>query len=389
MGAAGSSSSRLQHAPPGSGDASCGDAIEPPWPLPPVCQDEIWLKADLSTLVGARNELAGKGGVNLLRACGERRDGGNARDNQAARSSQLSPGDDGHGDEEDDWLDASVCLSMASLRPEEMALLLARVKKKLLSNLRDLCHEDDVFCGAVTKRIHALQCVHAAMTRRRCAQLNRRAVDSVIRQPSAVTLGEKDAGVAGEAPSCPSEDNLLGLRLFFSLLNFVRDPECGQEQLGDFLQQIAPVLSSLPPLCLAGDILTLPEDGPDKQPSQQVPAPGVVHSLREFLVTLALREAADNAPLQIERKRCDRVDLAAEMCDSSPPGLALSAIISLVGARGRASDLLVLVKVLLSAGYRRLDYAVAVSLNDGEPCSIADTSGMREEHVLTECSAKR
>lgn len=383
MGATGSSSSRLQPAPQEDEDT----AVEPPWLLPPACQDDIWLKVDLSMLVGTGAGLAGNGGGGFGHAFSERRRGGNVGESQPPRPSQLDPSSEEYGDEEDDWLAASLCLSMSSLQSEEMELLVERVKKKMLRNLSCLCSQEDVFCRAVTQRLHVLQCVHAAMGRQRCAQFQRSRGHPTEPQ-SSVAAREKneDASEKASGPSsAASGDDLLGLQLFFSLLEFVRDPECGQEQLADFLHQIAPVLTRLPPLCLADRHSGSPHTS--KHPTRTLaPGVGVVNSLRGFLATLVLSGKADEEFPHVEGESgyCS----GRETGTSEQREVALSAMIGLVAARSRASDLLVLVKVLLSTPFRKLD-VVEVSQDEDKVNGLPGATGLREGHVVTECSAKR
>lgn len=389
MGAAGSSSFRLHSAPRESTTAGFGDDDNPSWSLPSACHDNIWLKFDLSMVVGSGAGLAGKGGGDFGQALGERRKDGNVRDNQAAWPSQPSQKSSGDVDEEDDWLEASLCLSMSALRREEVTLLVARAKNKLLRTLSCLCSQDDAFCDAVTQRMQVLHCVHAAMSRQRRAQLKNDGGGSVAQHKSSV-VRESDEGVAGVVKSsCPtSGDDLLGLQLFFSLLDFVRDPECGREQLADFLQQIAPVLSSLPPLCLADSCSDLSDDMHRTQPTRRTPAPGVVHSLREFLVTLALEDSVESRFHQEGDEPGNDFCRHSKAPQSGHQEVALSAMISLVGARGRASDLLLLVKVLLSARCQKLDEA-AVFRDTYDINIISEATGSRGEHMVAECSAKR
>lgn len=392
MGATISTSSRLQPAAPDGRRASCADAIESLWPLPPACQDDIWLNIDLPTVLGARTAIpGGKDVAGVGRASGERHvDGNNARENHTTRTPQASSGSLGCGDDEDDWLEAALCLSMSSLERKEMELLVGRVKTKLLRTLSSLCYHHDSFCESVTQRIHTLRCVDAAMTRQRSAQVKRKRVET-LKVSSDVVTSQSGAVVVtgGGGGFCEaSSDDLLGLQLFFSLLDFVQDPECGQEQLDDFLQQIVPVLSKLPPLCLAGDHMRVTDDScGNTQPAQRRLAPGVVHSLRGCLVAVALAESGSNGPCQRGADQTDRNHQHVAEYSSRRQQVALSALVSLVAARGRASDLLVLVRALLHMSPRKPRVAVSQSESDIE-CAPAAT-GVREDHILAECSAKR
>lgn len=392
MGAASSSGVRVQPGAPESDSARCGGstAVEPTAVLPPASEDYNWLKVGLSTLVGTADELAGKGVGDFGRALTERRDSSNVRDNQGGtRPSQANASLVGNCGEEDEWLEASLCLSVASLSREEMALVVARVRQKLFKTLSSLCSQDDAFCEAVAQRIRVMQCVHAAMSRqRRMQQLDTNDGETNI-QPNTIPVArESTAGLSEDSSSSceASGDQLLGLQLFFSLLEFVRDPDCSQEQLTDFLQQIAPVLSNLPPLCLARRYSDPPDDVRGNQAMPWGPAPCVVDSLRRFLATLALEDKAD---VSLPRKRDERSTV--DTYPSSDPGrrgVALSAMISLVAARGRAGDILLLVKVLISARHRPLN-SVEDLQGDDEANSIPGETGFREEHVLADCSAKR
>lgn len=383
MGAAGSNSLRLQPVPLESGDVSYGGAVEPPWSLPPAGQ------VDLSMLVGVGGGLTGSGGGNFGRACRERGDG-NVREKHTARLSHLDSSSAGDDDEEGDWLETSLCLSLSSLRREEIVLLIARAKEKLFSSLSCLCYQDDAFCEAVAQRIQTMQSVHAAMTRRRCEKLERESADTIRRQ-HCVVAPEKDGRVAGDGgPSCAAYgDDVLGLQLFFSLLDFVRDPECGQQQIADFLKQISPVVSSLPPLCLACVYSGSTGNALDQPPTRRTAASSVVQSLLEFLATLALSERAGNDSPRIESEWNSGIFKPTEASDSGQRGVALSAMISLVAARGRASDLLLLVKVLFSAGCRKRDRDDKGLQDEEGQNNVQGAMGSRKEHVMAEFSAKR
>ena len=385
MGAASSAGLRVQAGPPEGDSTRCGGTVEPTALLPPACEDHNWLEVGLSTLVGTGDELAGKGAGDFGRACTERRDSSNVRDNQAVRSTQVGAVSVGSCDEEDEWLEASLCLSVSSLNREETALVVARVRKKLFKTLSCLCSQDDAFCEVVAQRIHVMQCVHAAMSRQRCMQLKTDDREAST-QPNAMVAREGMAGFSEDNPSscAASGDQLLGLQLFFSLLEFVRDPECSQEQLTDFLQQIAPVLSSLPPLCSAGRSVS-PAGVRSNQLMPRTPAPCVVDSLRRFLATLALADKADdNFPRKGDKRSFD----TRPSSDCGRRGVALSAMISLVAARGRASDVLLLVKVLISARHRPGN-AVEGLQDDSEVISVPGETVFREENVMADYSAKR
>lgn len=391
----GAASSNDSSRPPTSPESE-GAAVEPPWTLPPPCQDDVWLKMDLSMLVGTGAGLAGNGGTESGLTSSERRRDGFMGD-QAPRTSQLGPNSGGNDNEEDDWLVASLCLSMSSFQREEVELLVAKVKNKMLRNLSCLCSQDDAFWATVTRRVHTLQCVHEAMSRQRHAQLKRgRGNCTTETQHGAVARGENGTGAGTAAidiSSAASGDALLGLQLFFSLLDFVRDPECGQEQLADFLQQISPVLANLPPLCLAKSYSSPPNNVPQhskQQPTRTlVPDVGVVSSLRGFLATLALCDKADDMFPRVEREQdcCSGREFGT--VDSEQRNVALTAMVGLVAARGRASDLLVLVKVLLSMPLQKLD-AVEESQDESSKANgLPAATGSREGHVVAECQAKR
>lgn len=373
MGAASSSGSRQPTQPHNEGKA--------PWSLPPACQDEVWRNMDLSTLVGSGAGLAGKGGGDFSHMSNERLREGMAGESQPPRPSQFGPSPEGLSEEEDDWLAASLCLSMSALRREEMVLLVSRVKNKLFKTLSCLCSQDDPFYRAVTQRLHVLHCVHAAMSRQRRTQFAGNRGDRTA-EPQHRVLAQESSS---DASSAASGDDLLGLQLFFSMLDFVRDPECGQEQLTDFLRQISPVLTKLPPLCLADGCSGLPKHLHQRTPG---PSAGVVDSVRGFLAMLALPGQCDDEILHAkgERAHCSGGEAGASGAQRRHG--ALSAMIGLVAARGRASDLLTLVKLLLSIPFQRVE-GVEMLDDESKYKGFPGATGLREEHAVAECSAKR
>lgn len=374
MGAASSSGSRQPTQPQNEGQA--------PWSLPPACQDEVWRNMDLSTLVGTGDGLAGKGGGDFSHISSERLREGMAGESQPPRPSQFGPSPEGLSEEEDDWLAASLCLTMSALRREEMVLLVSRVKNKLFKTLSCLCSQDDPFCRAVTQRLRVLHCVHAAMSRQRRAQFAENRGGDPTAEPQHHVVPQESTG---DGSSATSGDDLLGLRLFFSMLDFVRDPECGQEQLTDFLRQISPVLTKLPPLCLADGSSDLP-----KHLHQRIPGPsaGVVDSVRGFLAMLALPSQCDDeiSHSKDERDHCSGGEAGASGAERRHE--ALSAMIGLVAARGRASDLLTLVKLLLSIPFQKME-GVEMLNDESKYKGLPGATEMREEQAMAECSAKR
>lgn len=363
------------------------DGIEPPWPLPGASQDAMWTKVQLSTILEAGTVLQAAGGWGTGGADGV--DNLRNSSSQTARSSRHGAGLE-NDDDSEDWLEEGLCLSMACLPPEDMAILVERAKGQLLRRLSHLCDQDDVFCEVVMQRIHALYCVHSAMTRRRVLEAKRVAPAAVKIDPGSTENSQQGAKV----PAVRLDDGLgltgnarLGLQLFFSLLDFVQDPECGQEQLADFLRQIVPVLCSLPQLCLAHDYRCPSHNGHPTKAAQ--PTPGVVPALRTFLVRCVVTptRSIGNGRAGTE-KRGEHGGQEARVVAAEQRDCALSALVSLVAARGRASDLLVLVKVLLDVSIRGKDADVCDEAVE-EPAVFREGDQPHRDHILQECSAKR
>lgn len=362
------------------------DGIEPPWPLPGASQDAIWTKVQLSTILEAGTVLQaaggwGTGGADVV---------DNLRNisNQAARSSRHGAGLE-NDDDSEDWLEAGLCLSKACLPPEDMAMLVERAKGQLLRRLSRLCDQDDVFCEVVMQRIHALYCAHAAMTRRLVLEAKR--VTSAAAEVGPARTENSQQGAkppVGRLDDClePTGNARLGLQLFFSLLDFVQDPECGQEQLADFLRQIVPVLSGLPQLCLANDYRCTSNSGQTTKATQ--PTPGVVPALRTFLVRCIVPPTRSNGIRRAgTEKRGEHGGQEAHVVAAEQRDRALSALVSLAAARGRASDLLVLVKVLLDVSIRGDAHVRDEAVE--EPAVFCEGDQPHRDHVLQECNAKR
>lgn len=370
MGASGSTYSHFT--PSATGKADDGDTSTSCWLLPPASEDEVWLNLNLLAVV-SNGEILARGARDFSRSRSEPRTDGNTRDSQPIRSSKH-----GHTGEDDDFLDGALCLSMSSLRREEMAVMVENAKNRLLGTLSSASRQDDSFHEGIDQRMHTIQCVQAAMTRHRQAQLPKAGGNGLGSQ--AVDSAQNGSGGRSIEVNPPAShgENLLGLHLFFSLLHFVQEPDCGREQIADFLLQIRPVLSSLPPLCLA--------IGDEKQSTQRTTTPGVVHSLRKFLVKLAVGGQGDSEALHLETEQEDSV--RQELCFSEQREAALSAMISLVAARGQASDLLALVKVLLHKAYRKQN-AVGVEPDEDDAATVPPATGLMEEDLTAEYNAKR
>ena len=388
MGTGSSKSPYLGTSPSESDTASFEDSVGPRWSLPPPSQDEVWLKVNLALLVNTSAGLTSKCGSNVKRASSERRAEAITRNNQPARAQHSVRSFECSATEDDDWLEASVCLSMAFLQEEDMALVVSSAKKTLQRTLSSLCRNEDVFSESLMQRVHALFCVHAAMTRQRRMQLDKGSEDTGThrKERRAVQRADHAGVVEEELGSHKMSDHLLGLQLFFSFMDYVREPECEQEQVMDFLRQIEPVLTSLPPLCLAGEYSDSIEVNAFNQRAS-MPAPSVVHSLRDFLVTLALAGIDGKCNLREEGEKCNSTGTAGTY-DSAQRELVLSALISVGVARGLASDLLVLVKVLLSS-VPSFKAVVKTPQHQSEASDVLAESGAIEEHLTSECSAKR
>lgn len=385
MGAGSSNCRCLRPCPDDNNDL--GDAVESLRSLPPPCEDEVWLKMDWATLVGTHYGLAEKYGGKVGRVSSERRAENTARDNQTSRKVNSNTGSLESGGEENDWLESGIFLSMASMKQEDMSVVVDRAKEILHRTLSNLGKQNDTFYESLMERIHSLRCVHAAMTRQRFIQLEK-ANENAIEQSRRASFSEDDAGVAEELDSCKiSGDHLLGLNLFFSLLDFVQEPGCEQEQVVDFLCQVHPVVSTLPPLCLAEENLGSFKSGIFRHQTSR-PAPSVVRSLRDFLATIALAGLDDKNALREGFERNDTPG-TTRICDPAQRGLVLSTLISLVAARGRASDILTVVKVLLVLFCYSSEGVVETSQQQIEISDVAVEAGFGDDHITTECSAKR
>ncbi|CAM9202377.1 unnamed protein product [Discosporangium mesarthrocarpum] len=282
-------------------------------------------------------------------------------------------------------MDEALCLCLAAFSKDDYNLLVSKATTKISHELSRLCRLRDPFWTSLSHRIHVLYSINAAMTRHRVAEVTRmktanqqKVGETKVVGPAVLTSGGQMNCPEGRAEDRYSNNAHLGLQLFFCLFDFVKDPGCREEQLGDFLQQIAPVLSSLSPLSLACET-SMAQNKPEvvggHEASIHPPlGAGVVNTLREFLYTASLH--GDNPSLGKDASH-----------GRKQRATAISSLIYLAAARGRASDLLVLVKVLLC-----LDLPM-VSPNILEDDKIAHvptvTETKKSPPLPTECTMKR
>ena len=233
-----------------------------------------------------------------------------------------------------DLADATLVMAGVLIAPSESVTL---TEVRFAHDLAQHCAGDDPFASLLRRRIESIVRVHEAISR------HSRACISAVPENPAVP-GLKTGAMAAGAPSPPTSSRLtpavsLSLQLLYGLLDFVREDSCEHAQRADFLKEVSPVLEHLPPLCLASD------------PSEDEP---VLDALRDFLYLASLPGACflkGSSALNPGDTGDD--DVAAAL--ASPAMVrqrttAATALLGLAAARGRASDFLLAVKVLLGVG---------------------------------------
>ena len=178
-------------------------------------------------------------------------------------------------------------------------------------------------------------------------------------------------------PLHPAPGGGVVLHLLYSLLDFVRDDICEPQQRADFLKQVSPMLSELPPLCLS-EGMAATEDVSNHEI--------VLDSLRDFLYLASLPSAC------FLHKRSSDEDVARaletpEMVEQRTE--AATALLGLASARGRASDLLLAVKVLMGIGLPQPSIEVIVAPPATEVVPSSDPFATAKVPLLVESSLSR
>lgn len=278
-------------------------------------------------------------------------------------------------DSSNDLADSTLVLAGDLLPDPRHAVVL--MEGRLSHQLRNLsCPHlaHDPFAALMSKRHSLLLRMHNTMSTTSASAVANRA-----RSKSGILKGQKPK-THGNSMGHPSALR-LALQLLYSMLDFVRDDaSCEARQRADFLSEVAPILSNLPPLCLA--------DSGHYTPGTTVSTEDddVLDSLRDFLYLASIPGAyfTHDAPprhhrgQERRRRRLRRqdatsskvsnksfiaedvgsaarseMDAAVDLGSASmveQRTAAAAALLGLASARGRASDLLIAVKVLLGVG---------------------------------------
>jgi Regulator of chromosome condensation (RCC1) repeat len=283
------------------------------WLPPPQSKDRVYLLMSLADAALAAKEGAVPKDVKCEFCCSA---------DTAVVEGNSDPGD---------LSDASLLLS-TQWSDTDRALLRARAMQRLASELSHLCREGDAFTHAVAQCTHTLHSIHAAMTRAAAASKRSSTAAAVLRQIAA----SREQSTAAEA-STPA-GAVIGARLLMTLLDLAEASSCTGLKQSEFVSEIAAVLQSLLPLSLAVQQRTHAA----AQTGQLSAA--IVHRLRAFLYTAS----ALTPPRRPLRQQQQQHLQSAQWQEYQAMKLdSLAALTSLACARGRASDLLLLVKALL------------------------------------------
>jgi Regulator of chromosome condensation (RCC1) repeat len=285
------------------------------WPLPPQSKDRVYLLVSLADAVVAAKETA----VPKDAKC----------EFCSSADTAVVQGNSDPGD----LSDASLLLSTQWSNTDK-ALLRARAMQRLASELSHLCREGDAFSHAVAQCTHALQCIHAAMIRAAAASKRSSTAAAVARQKALAASHAESSTVEANTPA----GALIGARLLMTLLDLAEASSCTGLKQSEFVSEIATVLQSLVPLSLA-----VQQRAQAAVQTGQLSA-AIVHRLRAFLYTAS----AAAPPRKLLRQQQQQHLHSAQWQDYQAMKLdSLAALTSLACARGRASDLLLLVKALL------------------------------------------
>ena len=209
--------------------------------------------------------------------------------------------------------------------------LVAQTHARLARGLVAQCEPEDPFASLLGQRVLILQSIHAAITASSTKE------EGLSRAEACQLNSGRSRAVPSSSASLPPAVG-LALHLLYSLLDFVRDDICEPHQRADFLKQVAPMLSELPPLCLSDGMAST-----ENISNHDV----VLDSLRDFLYLASLPSACFLSTQSSEENIVSALE-TSEMIEQRTE--AATALLGLASARGRASDLLLAVKVLLGIG---------------------------------------
>ena len=244
-------------------------------------------------------------------------------------------------------------------------------------DLMKICTQQDAFESNVVKRLGLIKTIHEAMTRRECytgARLKEKWKKLALEHS-----GDAASSRPKQKPKSSktiSYETQLGIHLFFSMLSFLNADSSDSEQRMTFLENVIPVLAKLPALCLEelsnfsrSAYLTVPRGAPTasypllKKKPRLGGSLEILDSLRNFLYHMATsppRETTSSASSSI-------LELFKGQNQRAVTALALLASI-----RGHASDILLVISVLLG-----VDVKFQNCFND---VVASDDEGSLEQH---------
>eukprot|EP00953_Heterococcus_sp_UTEX-ZZ885_P012204 7001-Heterococcus_DN1.PRE.2 len=291
------------------------------WLPPPQSKDRVYLLISLADAALAAKEGAVPKDVKCEFCCSA---------DTAVVEGSSDPGD---------LSDASLLLS-TQWSDTDKALLRARAMQRLGSELSHLCREGDACTHAVAQCTHTLHSIHAAMTRAAAASKRSSTAAAVLRQKALAASREQSAAAEAGTPA----GAVIGARLLMTLLDLAEASSCTGLKQSEFVSEIAAVLQSLLPLSLA-----VQQRAQAAVQTGQLSA-AIVHRLRAFLYT-ASTLAPPRRPLRQQQQQ--HLQSAQWQAYQAMKLDSLAALTSLACARGRASDLLLLVKALLCIDEQR------------------------------------
>jgi len=284
--------------------------------------------------------------------------------------------------EEDEMSDSMLVLSIQD--PETMVDL---TEIRLSHDLASHCTRIDPFKNLMEQRLERVRQIYESMisTKNNIGILNDTQNSSTLHGKT-LTLRKTDGGGGGLISSSSSMNHVrlpsalqLALKLLFSLLDFVREDSCEAQQKSDFLKEVSPLLSNLPSLCLSNPLfdqmnhaklLSINEHHHQQQQNNYNGTLGcrrggegqswssdelVLDSLRDFvyLASLPTNLIFQQGDGDDDEQNKDSKYNNLNQISIEQRTVAATSLLSLASARGRASDLLLAVKVLLGIGISR------------------------------------
>lgn len=221
------------------------------------------------------------------------------------------------GNDDTDLKDTAMYLA----DPDEISGLTNMLADRLTTELNNHCCCDDIFLTLLNQRLYLIVCIYKAVEELKASN---KSPWPTIRQFSWLHCSNQS----------PDYTILLGIRFLYAILNWLLEKNYDWPLKKSFLTHVAFLLGDLTPLSIEQKV------GLSQAHFYLINIILVTDTVRKVLVHCAM----SNFKMSIQQSHSV----------SKYRGVAATALVRLASARGRASDLLCIVRKLISEGYSYL-----------------------------------